>query len=48
MCCPLTDYIDGKWVCGIVLQDCPEATLDGFDYRQCSTYLEYLETIYWR
>ena len=48
MCCPLKEIKNGKWVCGIANQECPEATIDGFDYEWCSTYLEHLEMVYWR
>lgn len=48
MCCPLKEFLNGKWVCGVTDLDCPEATLVDFDYEWCSTYIEHLETIFWR
>ena len=48
MCCPLKDFKNGKWICGMTELDCPEAKLYGFDYEDCSTYLEYLGELFWR
>lgn len=48
MTCPLREYENKKWVCGIAEQDCPEAKLDDFMYEACSTYNEYLGELYWR
>jgi len=28
-----------KWYCRVTLLRCPEASLEGFDYEECSTYL---------
>lgn len=46
MCCPLKEYKDKKWVCRIAIQDCPEAKLVKFDYKSCSTYIEFEEEVY--
>ena len=46
MTCPFMFYNEffEKWRCSLCTQDCPEATLLGFEYQACSTYIEEMET----
>ena len=43
MTCPYRGYNYSlkRWICTIAIQDCPEATLDGFQFEECSTYREH-------
>ncbi len=42
MCCPHRCWLDNVgWTCGLTAHmRCGGATLEGFDHRLCSTYLE--------
>ena len=40
MTCPYRFWcvITNRWECNITLKECPEVQLEGFDFKQCSTY----------
>ena len=42
MTCPYRWYNPNfkRDVCSIAYQNCPEVSLEGFDYEECSTYKE--------
>ena len=48
MTCPYRYYNSfgiESWMCKLAFQKCPEGHLDGFQFKECSTYREHEEIL---